>query len=163
MSALLRAQNVARAAYFKVAHGNLKAASKARKLLDGGKALARVVREGLLAQMGKVYIGTDAAAPYAALQLIQLRQAELIRLIDDKRIHGGNVYAVFDDCRRQQHVVFSREKVLHRLFKHRFGELPMHHSHPRLGDNPAQVQQQIVHLPDSADDEICLPSAGHLL
>ncbi len=62
-------------------------------------------------------------APDAAPQLVDLRQAESIRAIDDDGVRGGHVDAAFDDGRAHQHVEAPMVEVEHQLFQIAFAHL----------------------------------------
>ena len=70
MPALFRAQHVARAADFQIAHGDSVARAKLRKLPDGGKALIRRFRKLAVSAHGKVCVGLPIASAHAPANLV---------------------------------------------------------------------------------------------
>ena len=83
MAGLCRAEQVARAANFEVAHGDLEAGAELRIVADGVQALFGDLREDLAAAERQVGIGMAAAAADAPADLMQLGKAELIGVLND--------------------------------------------------------------------------------
>ena len=86
VAALLGPQHVARAADLQIAHGDAVARAELRKLPDGREALVRRFGQQLVGPNGQVGVGLPAAAPHAPADLIQLGEAEAVRVKDDQRV-----------------------------------------------------------------------------
>ena len=74
-----------------------------------------------------------ALRPTRAAQLIQLRQPEAMRAVDDERVGVGDVQARLDDRRAHQHVELAFGEREHRLLELVLGHLAMRDGDPRLG------------------------------
>ena len=72
-------------------------------------------------------------APDAPAQLVELRQAEVGRVVDDDRVGVGNVQPILDDGRADQHVDLARGEIEHHVLKLVLGHLPMPDGELRLG------------------------------
>src|SRR5690606_9280176 len=103
---LLGPQQVARAADFQVAQGNLEARPQLGEFPDGLQALFRVFGQYFVLAVGEIRICHSIAAPDPAPELIQLRQPEAIRFVDDERVDVGDIHARLDDGAANQHVDF---------------------------------------------------------
>jgi hypothetical protein len=80
--------------------------------LDGaGCACARRRRRAFaVPRQQQVGVGLVLAAAHAPAQLVQVRHAEPVGLVDQDRVGVGDVHAAFDDRRAQQHVELARTK-----------------------------------------------------
>ena len=91
MPVLFRAQNIARAADFEIAHGDTEASAELRELSDGFEALLRRLGQAAFRADGEVRIRLTIAPPDAPAQLIELAQPEAIRVKDNQRIRRRHV------------------------------------------------------------------------
>ena len=92
---------------------------------DLGQHLARAHRQ--------VGVGQAVGAPDAPAQLIQLREAEVVGVVDDQRVRVGHVQAGLDDRRAQQHVVLVLVEVEHHVLQRVLAHLAMADRDARLG------------------------------
>ena len=92
--------------------------------------------QDLVARHEQVAERQPVAAADAAAELVELRQAEALGVIDEDRVAGRDVDAVLDDRRRQQHVVLALDEGEHR-----------------------PLQLALLHLP-VADDDACRPGTS---
>ena len=83
----------------------------------------------------QVAVRALAGATDAAAQLIQLRQAEQIRAVDDDGVGARNVEAAFDDRGGDQDVEFAFDEIEHCLLERAF-------RHPPVTDDDARFRHQ---------------------
>src|SRR5260221_13815172 len=96
VAALLRPENVSRAANFEVTHGDFESAAESRVLLDGADPFAGVAQQTSVARDKQIGIGLMLVASHPAPQLVKIAQAKPVGAIDDDRIRVGNIEAAFD-------------------------------------------------------------------
>ena len=162
MAALLGAQHVARAADLQIAHGDAVARAELRKLPDGREPLVRRFGEQLASAHGQVGVGLPAAAPHAPADLIQLGEAEAVRVKDDQRVGLRHVQPAFHDRGAKQHVIRPGVEVQHHVLQRVFAHLSVGDADARLGH---ELVQPVVHLLDAAHaviEEVHLPAARQL-
>ena len=82
----------------------LKPAPEFGEFLDRLEPLGRVRRHCPFAVEQHVGVGPVLLPADAAAQLVQVRQAIVVRLVDEDGVGVGNVQAAFDDRRRDQDV-----------------------------------------------------------
>ena len=99
------------------------------------------------------------AAAHTSAQLVQVAQAEVLGIVHDDRIGIGNVNAVLDDGRGDQHVEFPVDKVHDQPLQLLGGHLAVPHAHAGLGadagDKPLHGHQVL----DAVVDEVDLSAA----
>ncbi len=134
MSVLVRAEDVARSANFKVAQGDFEARAELCEVTDGGKALLRHVGDGFSAGEREVGEGAPVGAPYPAPELIELRQAEAVGVFDDEGVAVRHVNAAFYDGGAHEQVGFLLDKTAPD-----FGKLLL--THFAVGEGDARVRQ----------------------
>ena len=105
--ALLGTQQVARAADVEILHRNVEPRPQVGELLDGPQTPPCIGRQQFVGRRQQVAIGLAIRPPHTAAQLMQIAQTVVLGIVDDDRIGVGDVDAVFDDGRRDQHVVNS--------------------------------------------------------
>src|SRR6185436_2387485 len=81
--ALLRAEEIARAANFQVAHRDFEPAAEARRLLDGADALPRIRQQAGMTGQKQIRISLMLVAPHAPAKLVKVTQSEPVCTIDD--------------------------------------------------------------------------------
>lgn len=94
--------------------------------------------------------------------LIELRQAEVVGVVDDDGIGIGDVEAVLDDTRREQDVVIALVEVHHDVLEHLFRHLPVRRLDSRLRHERLDVVAHAVDRIDAVVDEVDLAAALHL-
>ncbi len=80
----------------------------------------------------EVAIRSPIAAPNTAADLVQLRQAETFRVIDDERVGVGDVEAVLDDCRTNEQIHAPLHEIRHHVVQLVGGHLAVSHLHTCL-------------------------------
>ena len=98
------AEQVAGAANLEIAHGDLQTRAQMRELANRFQARFRVLAERLVSLIEQIAVRLMVRTPDAAAQLVELRQAELVGVVDDHRIDVGNVDSVLDDRRGDENV-----------------------------------------------------------
>src|SRR6185436_20691375 len=88
---LLRAEQAARAADLEVAHRDLEAGAEIGELADGLQPLVRLLGELVIARVQEVRVRALPAATDSTSQLVELRETEPIRAVDDERVHRVHV------------------------------------------------------------------------
>ena len=101
---LLGAHKRAGAANLQVAHGDAHAAAQVLELGKCGQARRRLLGEWQLAREHKVRVGLRGRATHTALELIELRQTQALRILDDQRVGGRVVDTALHDGRGDEHV-----------------------------------------------------------
>jgi len=91
MAVLLCPQNIACAPDLQIPHGNLDSASKLRKFPDCLKALFRLLPEELISPIHQKGVSGPVRAPHASPDLVKLRQAQPIRVVNDNRVGIGDI------------------------------------------------------------------------
>ena len=139
MAALLRAEQVAGAADFQVAHGDFEAAAERGVLLDRAEALAHVGEEPAVARQQQVGVGLVLVAAHAAAQLVEVAQAEAVGAVNDDGVGIRNIQAALDDGGGQQHVGLAVDELGHDL-------LQLVAVHLAVADDDAGVRQERAEL-----------------
>ena len=128
MPRLLRAEQIARAAYLKVAHRYLEAGAEGREVADGVEPLLGDLGQYLVAPEGKIRRGAPRRAAHAAAYLMQLRKAKVIRIFDYQGVDIRDIYARLDDGRADKHLNLPVCDVFHHVCEHVFVHLPVCHA-----------------------------------
>ena len=113
MAALLCAEQRARAAYLEVAHCNAEAGVELRELAYGLEPLFGYLAEHLVPPEGQVRARPARAAPNASANLVQLREAELVGVLDYEGVNVGYIYARLDYRRTHKYLYAALGHVLH--------------------------------------------------
>ena len=137
-TALLGPQEVAGAADIQVLHGDVEAAAQVAELLDGVQPAAGLVGQGNQRRHDEVAERFLVASSHAAAELMQVTQADILRLVHDDRVGVGDVQAAFDDGRAQQHVVVSPHESQHPVFQLLGFHLAMRHAYFHIRNQPVQ-------------------------
>ena len=162
VAVLLGAKQVARAADLEVAHGDLEAGAELSEFLHGLQALLRRLRQDLIRLVDEVREGHVVRAADAPAHLVELRQAEMVGVVDNDGIGIGDIEAVLDDARREQDVVIALVEVHHDVLEHLFRHLPVCRLDPRLRHERLDVVAHAVDCVDAVVDEVDLAAALHL-
>ena len=145
-----------------IAHGDAVARAELRKLPDGREALVRRFGQQLVGPNGQVGVGLPAAAPHAPADLIQLGEAEAVRVKDNQRVGLRHVQPAFHDRGAKQHVIRPGVEVQHHVLQRVFTHLPVRDADARLRH---QLVQAVVHLFNAAHavvEEVDLSPARQL-
>ena len=94
---LLGAHEGAGTADLEVAHGDAHAAPQVLVLVDGREAIGRLGRERLVGREHEVGVRLLPPAPHATLELVELCEAQALRILDDECVGVRVVDAALDD------------------------------------------------------------------
>ena len=134
MAVLLRAQNVARTADFQVAHGDAEARAEGGELPDGLQTLGGHVGQRLALGDGQVGKGPAAGAPDPSADLVELGEAQPVRVLDNQGVAVGDVHAGLDDGGADQDVDLVVEQPLPDLGELLLAHLAVGHHHYGIRD-----------------------------
>jgi hypothetical protein len=93
-----------------------------------------IFAERLVRRVQKVGVGLVVGAPNAAAQLVELREAELVGIVDDDRVDVGDVDPVLDDRGRNEHVDVALDEAGHHGLELALGHLAVANGDARLGN-----------------------------
>ena len=162
--ALLAAEQVAGAADLEVERRDAEAAAERAELLDRRKPLARHLRQRVHGRDQQVRVRTPIRPADATAQLVQLTEAVAIGAVDDHRVGVGDIEAVLDDRRRQQHVVAALDEVHHDLLERFLAHLPVTDADTRaIGRHALQQTGHRLDGLDAVVHEVDLPAAFEFL
>ena len=125
MPGLLVAEQVARAADLQVAHRDLEARAELGVVRQRRQPLRRLRRERRRRVVQQIRIRTLATAPHAPADLVELRQAERVRVLDDQRVRLRDVDPRLDDRCAHEHVRAAAQVVHHHLLELALAHLPV--------------------------------------
>ena len=150
------------AANLQVAHGDAHAAAQVLKLGKCGQARRCLLGERQLAREHKVRVGLRGRATHTTLELVELRQTQALRILDDQRVGSRVVDAALHDGRGDEHVdLFGRELDHHVLDLAR-AHLAVRHAHARLGRGLVHARHGVVDGLDAVGHVVHLTAAAHL-
>ena len=159
---LLGAHERAGAADLQVAHGDAHAAAQVLELGKCSQARRGLLGERQLAGEHKVRVCLRGRAAHAALKLVELCQAQTLRVLDDERVGGRVVDAALHDGRGDEHIdLFGRELDHHVLDLAR-AHLAVRHAHARLGRGLVHACHGVVDGLDAVGHVVHLSAATHL-
>ena len=162
VAVLLGSHKRAGAADLQVAHGDAHAAAQVLELGKCGQARRGLLGEWQLAREHKVRVGLRGRAAHTALELVELRQAQTLRVLDDERVGRCVVDTALHDGRSDKHVnLFGRELDHHVLDLAR-AHLAVRHAHARLGRGLVHARHGIVDGLDAVGHVVHLAAATHL-
>jgi len=117
MAALFRAEQVARAADFEVAHGDFEAAAERGVLPDGADPLAHIGQQAGVARQQQVSVSLVLVTPHPPAQLVQIAQAKAVRAVNDNGVRVRNIESTLDDGCRKQHIRFAVDELRHHFLE----------------------------------------------
>ena len=117
VAALRRAQNAACAANLQIAHGDAKTRAQRAVLFDGADPFARGADCHHFKRKKQIGVCLVLGSTDPSAQLIQIREAKLIRSIDDDRVGIRNIEATFNDRGANKHVGFAGYESRHDRFQ----------------------------------------------
>ena len=112
-TALVGAEDVARAADVEVAQGNLDAAADVGEILDGLQPLAGLVVEHIEGLGEEVAVGLLVVASHTPAQLVEHVEREVLGVVDDHCVGVHDVKARLDDGGGDQHIGLVVDEVGH--------------------------------------------------
>ena len=159
---LLGSHKRAGAANLQVAHSDTHAAAQVLELGKCGQTRRRLLGERQLAREHKVRVGLRGRAAHTALELVELCQAQALRVLDDQRVGGRVVDAALHDGRGDEHIdLFGRELDHHVLDLAR-AHLAVRHPHACLGRGLVHARHGVVDGLDAVGHVVHLTAAAHL-
>src|SRR5574341_1879621 len=158
---LTRAQDITRAANFKVSHGNIDARAKLCLLGDCLKAGAGLFGESLERRMEEVRIRPIGAPTDPASKLVQLRQAKMIGAIHNQGVGIGDIQPRFDNTRADQNIDLAFRELLHHCFELMFSHLTVADGYAGFEHDFLKAVCLGVDGLDAIVDEEDLPTAIH--
>ena len=106
-----------------LAHGQLVAGSQLGEVLTRPQPVPCRFAQGGIAGIKQPGMGLDTAAAHPASQLIKLGQAELVGVLDQDRVHPGDVKAALHDRGAEHQVCFAGVEGHHGALQLAFGHL----------------------------------------
>ena len=116
-----------------------KPAPELRGVEDRLEPLARLVRQPLPAAVQQVRVGPPRRAADPAAELVELRQPERVRAVDDDRVGVGDVQPGFDDRRADEDVGGSVGEGDHHLLERALGHLAVADDEADAGQHRAEL------------------------
>ena len=162
MPVLLCAQQVARAANFQIAQGDLKARAEGGVFTDGGKPLGGDLGERLARTVGEIGVRLPPRAPHAAADLVQLGKPQPIGILNDERIGVRQVYARLHDGGAEDHVKLPAHKRLPDVLQLLAVGLAVRGHNARLGQGVRQLGKHPVHRVHAVVEVDDLPAPPQL-
>jgi hypothetical protein len=159
MARLFVTKQVARAANVEVVAGQLETGAQRVQIAQHLQALFGGVGHALARRRGEIGIGAQLRTPDAPAKLVQLREAEAVRAMDDDRVGRGNIDPAFHDGGGEQHVIFALIEGAHALFHLAGRHLAMGGNIFDLRHIGAQPFLDLGHVGDAGDDDKALPAA----
>ena len=126
-------------------HRQVKAGAELLHHLDRLQALQRILAERLFRRREQIGVGLVMRASDAPAQLVQLREAELVRAIDDHGVGVRIVDAGLDDRGAEKEVHALRGEVAHHALELALGHLAVREREARLGQ---QAGEPLAHALD---------------
>ena len=162
VTVLLGAHKRAGAADLQVAHGDAHAAAQVLELGKRGQARRGLLGQRQLAGEHKVRVSLRGRAAHAALELVELRQAQALRVLDDERVGRRVVDAALHDGRGDEHVDLLGRELNHHVLDLARAHLAVRHAHARLGCGLVHAGHGVVDGLDAVGHVVHLAAAAHL-
>ena len=122
VSGLFRPQQISCSADLQVAHCYFEAAAQFREFTDCMKPLFCHFPQHFVSPVHKKCVGRPVRTSHTPSQLVQLRQAHLVRVVDNHCVHIGDIHTGLNDRRGYQNVNLPVDESVHDLF-----QLPLFH------------------------------------
>ena len=159
---LLRAEQIARAAYLKVTHGDAEARVELGEFPYRLEPLLGDLGEHLVLPVRQVRAGAPGRAPDAAAYLVELGKAHFVRVLDDQRVDVRDVDARLDDRRAHEHLHLAVRHAVHDLGKLRLAHAAVGDVHGHVGQHGHDPGRDAVDRLDAVMQIIHLPAPGGL-
>ena len=160
MARLLRAEQVARTTDLEVAHRDLEAGAELRVFADGLEALFRDLGEDFALAERQVGVGVAARTADAAAQLMELREAEFVGVLDDEGVDVWDVDASLDDGRADEDLDVAVREGLHHVAEALLPHLAVGHGDGDvLAELGLELRGTFVDRLDAVVQVIDLPAA----
>src|SRR5262249_26472456 len=144
VAALLRAEDVAGAANFQIAHRDGESSPHVTELFDGSQPLGRIARKVLIRIDQQIAVRAVLIPPDPATKLVQVGQAVSVSLVDENRVGIWDIEAAFDNGRGQQNVELMIDEIQHYAFQTVLGHLSVRDSDACFGHDVLQSESQKV-------------------
>ena len=152
MTGLLVAQQIAGATKVKIVARDGKSRAEIVERLEHVQPALRGIRQLLVRRRGEICVGALLGAADAATQLIELREAELIRAVHDECIGGRNVEARFDDVGGQENIDLAVVERRHRFFQPGRADLAMRRRRLHFGNRRLEEFHRAAEIGDARHD-----------
>ena len=139
MPRLLCAEQIASAADFEIAHGNLEARSQCGILFDRAHSFFRIARRDLVSWQHEDGVGSSVSPADSASQLVEVRQPKTICPVDHDGIGVRNINSAFDNGGREENIRFPLDKRMHDIFEVLPGHLAVANQNPGFGNQFEQT------------------------
>ena len=159
---LLGAHKRAGTTDLQVAHGDAHTAAQVLELGKCGQARRGLLGERQLAREHKVRVGLRGRAAHTALELVELCQAQALRVLDDERVGGRVVDAALHDGRGDEHVDLFGRELDHHILDLARAHLAVRYAHARLGRGLVHARHGVVDGLDAVGHVVHLTAATHL-
>jgi len=159
---LFIAQQFTRAANLQIMRRQGEAGAEFLQRFQGLEALDRIRGHGFSRRRNQIGVGPVMRSAYAPSQLVNLRQSEAIRTVDDDGVRGGHVDAAFNDGGADQNIEPPVVEVEHQLFQIALAHLAVAHRDISLGHEFTNRLRRLFDGLDRVVDEIDLAAAANL-
>ena len=163
MAVLVVAEDVAGAAHVEVVLCHSHAGAKLRVLHEHLEPPLGVGRQAARVGNKEVAVGAIAAPPHPSAELVELRQAELVGMVDEHGVGGRDVDARLNDGRGDEHIDPMGDEVHHHLLELIILHLCVADADARLGHHPPDLVGQTVDGIDPVVHEVDLAAPRQLL
>ena len=143
---LLRTQHVARAPHLQVLHGHRHARTQIIILRNRGQAVVRRFGQGGPLRVQEVRVAPRPGAAHPTPQLVELRQAHVVRVLHNQGVSVGDIQAGFHNGGAHQHIVFPIPKPLDRALQHFLTHLAVRHHNPGLWHQVPQLAGLLLNI-----------------
>ena len=145
-----------------IAHGDAHAAAQVLELGKRGQTRRSLLGERQLTREHKVRVCLRGRAANTALELVELCQAQALRVLDDQRVGRCVVDAALHDGRGDEHVDLLGRELDHHVLDLARAHLAVRHAHARLGRGLVHARHGIIDGLDAVGHVIHLTAAAHL-
>ena len=160
MARLLGAEQVARTTDLEVAHRDLEAGAELRVFADGFEALFCDLGENLALAERQIGVGVPARTADAAAQLMQLREAKLVGVLDNEGVDVRDVDAGFDNRRADENLNVAVREGLHHVAEPFLAHFAVRHGDGDvLAELGLELRGAFVNCLDAVVQVIDLPAA----
>ena len=163
VTVLVIAEDVARTAHVEVVLRNGHARAKLGVLHEHLEPPLGVGRQAARIGDEKVAVGAVAASAHPSAELVELRETELVGMVDEHRVGGRDVDARLNNGRGDEHIDAVGDEVHHHLLELVILHLCVADAHARLRHHPPNLVGQAVDGIDPVVHEVDLAAARQLL
>ena len=113
MPVLLGPQYLSRPSNLQIAHGDSESGPQFAGFQNSFKSLLGRQREANMLIVEEIRVSLVDGSPDSSTKLVELRQAKAIGLIDDDRVHVGNIQTTLDDSCANQDIILTGRELKH--------------------------------------------------